>query len=64
LCLQQVRISEDDDGVAWRSLASFLAENGLLMSHGYCPECVGEGPGELDAELPLTVSQPTPSPHP
>lgn len=35
----RIRMTPDEDGAVWKSLSLFLAENGLLMSHGYCPEC-------------------------
>jgi hypothetical protein len=49
---QNVRVSPDEEGAAWRSLSSFLAEQGLLMSHGYCPKCEAKMLADLDAELP------------
>lgn len=48
----KVRVSPDQEEAAWESLSSFLAEHGLLMSHGYCPECEARALAELDAVLP------------
>lgn len=36
----------------WKPLVSFLADNGLLMSHGYCPECAERALAALDAAAP------------
>ncbi len=49
---QNVRVSPAEEGAAWRSLSSFLAEQGLLMSHGYCPKCEAKMLADLDAEFP------------
>jgi hypothetical protein len=32
----------------WSSLVDFLASNGLLMTHGYCPECHAAAMAEVD----------------
>lgn len=50
---QNVRVTPDEEGAAWKALSSFLAEHGLLMSHGYCPACQAKVLAELDAEFPL-----------
>jgi hypothetical protein len=50
---QNVRVTSDEEGAAWKSLSSFLAEHGLLMSHGYCPACQAKVFADLDAEFPL-----------
>jgi len=49
---QNVRVTPGEEGAAWKSLSSFLAEHGLLMSHGYCPACQARVLAELDAEFP------------
>jgi hypothetical protein len=33
----------------WKALTTFLLENGLMMSHGYCPECQAAAEAEIDA---------------
>lgn len=35
----------------WRHLVSFLADSGLLMTHGYCPECEERVMAEIDASV-------------
>lgn len=32
----------------WSSLVDFLASNGLVMTHGYCPECYAAAMAELE----------------
>lgn len=49
----KVRTAPDQEGAVWKSLSAFLAENGLLMSHGYCPECETKVLSEIDAEFPF-----------
>lgn len=39
-------------GEGWTPLVSFLAGNGLLMTHGYCPECEARVLAALDAAPP------------
>jgi hypothetical protein len=46
-----VRVTPNEEEAAWRSLSSFLAEHGLLMSHGYCPPCEAKVHADLDAEF-------------
>lgn len=48
----KVRVTPDGGEAMWKSLSSFLAEQGLLMSHGYCPGCQAELLAELDAQFP------------
>jgi hypothetical protein len=45
---QKVPAGEESRG-EWRHLVSFLADNGLLMTHGYCPECEERVMAEIDA---------------
>lgn len=45
------------DDAGWESLVMFLANNGLFMSHGYCPECETAAFAEVDGAIP-----PVPSP--
>jgi hypothetical protein len=40
------------DDAGWESLMMFLANNGLFMSHGYCPECEAAAFAELDEAVP------------
>jgi hypothetical protein len=44
------------DEARWEPLIKFLARNGMLLTHGYCPECEAAALAELDRMLP--------SPHP
>ena len=37
LCLECNQVHEPDG--SWQPLVEFLARDGLLVSHGYCPEC-------------------------
>lgn len=45
------------EGGHWESLIQFLARNGLLMTHGYCPECEAAALAELDRLLPPHPAQ-------
>jgi hypothetical protein len=50
ICAQCHRVPAGEPGRGeWRHLVSFLADNGLLMSHGYCPECERQVLAELEA---------------
>ncbi|HEV3050195.1 MAG TPA: PAS domain-containing protein [Longimicrobium sp.] len=40
------------DQAPWEPLIEFLAGNGMLMTHGYCPECEAAALAELDRVLP------------
>jgi len=40
------------DAARWEPLIEFLARNGMLMTHGYCPECEAAALAELDLVLP------------
>ena len=40
----------------WRPLPDFFADNGLLMTHGYCPGCFARARAELDRVLPRPAS--------
>jgi hypothetical protein len=51
----KVRMVQGEEGAVWKSLSAFLAENGLLMSHGYCPDCEAEALAAVDADLPDPV---------
>jgi hypothetical protein len=46
------------DEARWESLATFLADNGLFMTHGYCPGCEDAALAELDQAL--APAPPTP----
>ncbi len=39
LCMTCHQIHRPDE--SWEPLVDFLARDGLLVSHGYCPDCVG-----------------------
>lgn len=39
------------DEARWESLAAFLADNGLFMTHGYCPGCEDVALAELEQAL-------------
>jgi hypothetical protein len=50
ICAQCHRVPAGEESRGeWRHLVSFLADNGLLMTHGYCPECEERVMAELDA---------------
>jgi hypothetical protein len=50
ICAQCHRVPAGEAGEGeWRHLVSFLADNGLLMTHGYCPECEERAMAEIDA---------------
>lgn len=53
ICTQchKVPAGEESRG-EWRHLVSFLADNGLLMTHGYCPECEEQVMAQLDGAVP------------
>lgn len=42
----------------WSSLMDFLASNGLLMTHGYCPECQAAAMAEVDRLTGLPSADP------
>jgi hypothetical protein len=44
----------------WESLATFLADNGLFMTHGYCPDCEDAALAALDQAL---APEPPAPPH-
>lgn len=50
---QSVRVTPGQEEAPWKSLSAFLAEHGLLMSHGYCPDCQAKVLAELDEEFPF-----------
>lgn len=52
-CVCSKILTTPGDGAVWQSLSSFLAENGLLMSHGYCPGCEAKVLAEVDEALPF-----------
>ena len=50
ICAQCHRVPAGEESQGeWRHLVSFLADNGLLMTHGYCPECEERAMAEIDA---------------
>lgn len=50
ICAQCHRVPAGEVGEGeWRHLVSFLADNGLLMTHGYCPECEERAMAGIDA---------------
>ncbi|HEX8317426.1 MAG TPA: hypothetical protein VF632_03445 [Longimicrobium sp.] len=50
VCAQCHRVPAGEESQGeWRHLVSFLADNGLLMTHGYCPECEERAMAEIDA---------------
>lgn len=50
ICAECHRVPAGERGRGeWRHLVSFLADNGLLMTHGYCPECEERAMAEIDA---------------
>lgn len=53
ICAQCHRVPAREAGRGeWRHLVSFLADSGLLMTHGYCPECERRVMAELDEAAP------------
>lgn len=50
---KKIRPTSADEEAVWLSLSSFLAQNGLLMSHGYCPGCEARVLAEIDVEFPV-----------
>ncbi|HZG44301.1 MAG TPA: hypothetical protein VEY93_15230 [Longimicrobium sp.] len=53
ICAECHRVPAGEPGRGeWRHLVSFLADNGLLMTHGYCPECEERVMGQLDGPPP------------
>ncbi|HEY0023542.1 MAG TPA: hypothetical protein VGB24_11545 [Longimicrobium sp.] len=53
ICAQCHRVPAGEESRGeWRHLVSFLADNGLLMTHGYCPECEEQVMAQLDGPAP------------
>jgi cytochrome c553 len=44
----KVRQNATTGEAEWKALTTFLLENGLTMSHGYCPECEAAANAEID----------------
>lgn len=52
------------DEARWEPLIEFLARNGMLMTHGYCPQCEAAALEELDKVLPPPLpAQAAPAPE-
>jgi hypothetical protein len=53
ICAECQRVPAGEAGRGeWRHLVAFLADNGLLMTHGYCPECEARVMAQLDGVPP------------
>lgn len=49
ICMSCGALKTDTDD--WKSASAFLAENGVALSHGYCPPCAERALRELEEQL-------------